>query len=123
MQKIMTKYNNKKIQAFNRTWDSKMEYHYYLYLLELKEQGEILDIELQPVFILQESFTYKNKKIRPITYKADFKVKYEDGHIEIIDVKGFCTSDFKIKFKMAKYKYPELDFRCVKKKGKEWIEV
>jgi hypothetical protein len=39
-------------------------------------------------------------------YIADFKVYLNDGSIQIIDVKGFETPDFKIKRKLFEAKYP-----------------
>lgn len=66
------------------------------------------DIQLQPSFLLQEKFRKNGKLYREITYKADFKVTYADGHVEIIDVKGMVTKDFAIKRKVFEYKYPEL---------------
>lgn len=100
-----------------------MECDFYKYLIELKEQGEVLEIELQPCFILQEKFKYKNKCVRAITYKADFRVEYIDGLKVVYDVKGMVTESFKLKFKLVKFKYPNLDFRCIQWKKKQWIEI
>jgi hypothetical protein len=68
--------------------------------------GIIKDFSLQPEFILQESYKRKDgKKIRAIKYKADFKVEYLDGKIEIEDTKGIQTDVFKIKRKLLEAKY------------------
>ena len=57
--------------------------------------------------MLQPGFTKNGKRHRPITYRADFRVRYKDGHEAIIDVKGYKTQVFRIKQKMFEYKYPE----------------
>ena len=53
------------------------------------------------------------RTVRPITYRADFRVTYVDGHQEIEDVKGMETEIFKIKRKMFEYKYPNLTLKVV----------
>jgi len=65
------------------------------------------------------------QKQSEITYKADFKVTYADGHVEIIDVKGMMTKDFTIKQKLFEYKYPELRLLLVaySKIDGGWIEL
>lgn len=104
----MSKYNNKKVVCDGITFDSKAERDYYLYLLDLKQRGIVIDVQLQPSFLLQEKFRKNGKLYREITYKADFEVTYVDGHVEIIDVKGMMTKDFAIKQKLFEYKYPGL---------------
>lgn len=104
----MAKYGNKKVAVDNIVFDSAIESRYYIYLSELQKQGVVTDIALQPVFTLQESFRKEGKLHRAITYKADFQVSYADGRTEIVDIKGFTTTDFKIKQKMFEYRYREL---------------
>lgn len=115
----MSKFHNKKTIVDGILFDSQMESHYYLYLKELKEQGVVVDFKLQPVFILQEGFYKDGKKIQPIKYIADFEVTYNDGHVEIIDVKGKITEAFKIKRKILLYKYRNVDFKCIREKGRK----
>ena len=121
------KYKNKKTMVDGFKFDSEMESHYYLYLKQLKEMGEVVDFVLQPTYLLQEGFNLNGKRIRPITYKADFKVIYKDGHEEVIDVKGKLTEEFKIKRKMLLYKYRDINFKCVQERGRKpnkyWIEI
>ena len=50
---------------------------------------------LQPTFVLSDG----------VTYKPDFIVAYADGHIEIQDVKGFVTAEYRIKSKLMKARY------------------
>ena len=121
------KYKNKKTMIDGFKFDSEMESHYYLYLKQLKEIGEVVDFVLQPTYLLQEGFNLNGKRIRPITYKADFKVIYKDGHEEEIDVKGKLTEEFKIKRKMLLYRYRDINFKCVQERGRKpnkyWIEI
>ncbi|EPB8173126.1 DUF1064 domain-containing protein [Clostridium perfringens] len=121
------KYNNKKQIKYGRKWDSTMEMEYYEYLLKLKEDGIVENIECQPEYELQEKFRYKDKAIRPIKYKADFRVTYTDKHIEVIDVKGQILNDFKLKRKMLIHKYRDIDFRCIRSRGRKpnkiWEQV
>lgn len=121
------KYKNKKTIVDGIKFDSEMESHYYIYLKQLKEIGEVVDFVLQPSYLLQEGFNLNGKRIRPITYKADFKVIYKDGHEEVIDVKGKLTEEFKIKRKMLLYRYRDINFKCVQERGREpnkyWIEI
>ena len=121
------KYKNKKTIVDGIKFDSEMESHYYIYLKQLKEIGEVVDFVLQPTYLLQEGFNLNGKRIRPITYKADFKVIYKDGHEEVIDVKGKLTEEFKIKRKMLLYKYRDINFKCVQERGRKpnkyWIEI
>ena len=104
-----------------------MESHYYIYLKKLKEEGIVLDFELQPKYILQEGFVIDDKKIQAITYTADFKVMYANGSEKEIDVKGKLTESFKIKRKMLLYKYRDIDFKCLQEKGRKpnkyWVQI
>lgn len=108
-----SKFGARKTEYNGITYDSKREAEYARDLDILKQAGMILDYERQPVFPLQDRFI-KNKKVyRPIRYVADFKVTYPDGRVEIIDVKGFKTTEFKLKEKMFHYRYRDLDLILV----------
>ena len=124
-------------------FDSEMESKYYKYLLELKKQGIVKEFTLQPNFLLQEKFINlngdiilgsnkdfekikrKNKleTISAINYISDFDVIYTDGHREIIDIKGLETPEFRLKLKLFKYKYPELNIRLLILYKNEWIDL
>ena len=41
-----------------------------------------------------------------VTYRADFIIFWSDGNVTIEDVKGFETSEFKLKKKMVEELYP-----------------
>lgn len=92
-----SKYNAKKVVIDNIKFDSKAEAAYYQQLKLLKMSGEVVSFDLQPEFILQDSFVKNGKKYHAIKYRADFLVRYKDGHEELIDVKGMLTNEFILK--------------------------
>lgn len=100
----MAKYNNRKTVIDGIQFDSKKEAEYYVKLKTLESAGEIDDIQLQVPFVLQPSFKaaqYGGRKTeRAITYIADFVVRYADGHVEVVDVKGIKTDVYMLKRKM-----------------------
>jgi hypothetical protein len=120
----MTKYNSRKVVLDGITFDSAMESKYYTHLSYLKYQNVVKDFKLQPVYELLPKFTVNGKKRLAIKYKADFEVEYADGTVEVIDVKGFETADFKIKKKLFEYKY-STELRCVtfSKIDGGWIDL
>jgi len=95
------KYGAKKTTVNGIIFDSKKEAKRYGELLLLEKAGDIKDLELQPVFILQKGFTHKGKLVREIKYIADFK--YYDRRAEawvVEDVKGFRPAEYMIKKKI-----------------------
>lgn len=126
-------YHNKKV-VDGIKFDSETEANYYEYIRDNKKELGIKNYELQPVFELQpkyiltpngERIDYVNDKQfkaeqkkypkcthQAIKYIADFRITYSDGTVEVIDIKGLKTADFKIKEKMFNYLYPE--YKCLK---------
>ena len=119
-----SKYKNKKVVVDGITFDSKMESDYYLYLKQLEKLGIVSEFLMQKSYTLLEGYDKEGKKIRPIIYKSDFEVHFADGHIEVVDVKGFLTADFKLKKKMFEYRFP-FTLKLVKysKIDGGWIEL
>ena len=108
------KYNAVKTEIDGIIFDSKKEAEYYKNLLLLKQAGEVVDIKLQPEFELQEGYIKDGAKIRPIKYIADFLVVYKDGHIEIIDTKGYRKDKvYLLKKKLFHYKFKSLTIKEV----------
>ncbi len=101
------KYHAKKTEVDGHNFDSKKEAEYYQELKLRKRAGDIKDFELQPEFVLQDKIP--EKKLRAIKYRADFKVFHTDGRVEIVDIKGFETAEFKLKKKMFLARYPDLE--------------
>jgi len=104
------KYYAQKTVIDGITFDSKKEAQKYLELKLLQRAGEVIEIELQPEFVLQEAYRYKGKKVRAVTYRADFRVRYRDGREVIIDTKGYRTKEYLIKRKLLLARYPDIDF-------------
>lgn len=117
-----SKYNAKKVVIDNIKFDSKAEAAYYQQLKLLKMSGEVVSFDLQPEFVLQESFRKNGKLYRAIKYKADFLVRYSDGHEELIDIKGMLTKEFRIKQKLFELRYMQ-SIKCLKLKGRQFVEV
>lgn len=109
-----SKYGAKKTIVDGIKFDSQMESRQYIKLKEMEEKGEIKNLQLQPEFLLQDSFKKDGKTYRKIVYKADFMFE-KDGKTCVQDVKGFATPEFKIKEKLFEYKYPNLNLEIVKK--------
>jgi len=102
------KYNAVKTEVDGITFDSKKEAREYQSLKLLERIGAIADLQLQPAFILQAGFVDGNgRKVKPIVYKADFAYTQEGRRI-VVDVKGVQTPVFKLKAKLFREKYPEL---------------
>ncbi|PTQ84768.1 uncharacterized protein DUF1064 [Trichococcus patagoniensis] len=103
----MSKYGAKKITIDGITFDSKAEGRYYEHLQKLKKSGLVEDFQMQKPFTLLDRFAHPQtgRIVRAITYKADFEVLYTDGRIEVVDIKGFLTPEFKIKAKLFMFRY------------------
>jgi len=104
-------------------FDSLMEGRYYVHLKELERKKQIRFLELQPEYVLQEAFTKNGKKYRPILYIADFRYEDKDGNLQIVDIKGKETVEFKLKQKIFEYKYPELSLSVIQQYDDEWLTL
>lgn len=109
----MSKYNNKKTVIDGITFDSRDEALYYEALKDMKSKGLIKDFELQPSFLLQEGFEKDEKKYRPISYIADFRVIINTNSYVVVDIKGMLTTEFKIKMKLFNYKYRDIELKLI----------
>lgn len=96
------------------TFDSEKEYKRWKMLQMLERAGGIESLEKQKRFTLQDSFEYNGKKIRAITYVADFWYFNKKDEVWVVeDVKGSKatqTKDFNIKKKMFMFRYPDIRF-------------
>lgn len=109
---MQSKYNNKKTQIDMYVFDSAKEAKRYKELKLLERAGEISNLELQPRFLLQDSFKKNGRTYRKIEYIADFKY-IEKGRTIVEDVKGLQTDVFKIKHKLFEKIYPELELKII----------
>ena len=104
------KYHAKKTTVDGITFDSKKEAKRYSMLKTAERFGVIIDLQRQVAFELQPGYTNnQGKKIRPITYVADF-VYQQAGNKVVEDTKGFRTKEYQLKKKLFEYKYPEYVF-------------
>ena len=113
--KKKSKLGNKRTEVDGHKFQSQLEARYYNRLKLLKLSGEVEKFELQPKYVLQPAFDKNGTHYRAVVYKADFKVTYKDGHVEIVDVKGFKTKVFRLKQKLFEYAFPQLTLKIVTK--------
>ena len=109
---MKNKYKNKKTQVDMYVFDSAKEAKRYKELKLLERAGKIRNLELQPHFLLQDSFKKNGRTYRKIEYIADFKY-IENGRTIVEDVKGLQTDVFKIKHKLFEKIYPELELKII----------
>jgi hypothetical protein len=88
------KYRNIIVVVDNIRFASKKEAKYYCELKLRLQAGEIIAFERQKPFSLDVNDKHICK------YLADFIVLYKSGKVEIIDVKGFRTEEYKLKKKL-----------------------
>jgi hypothetical protein len=85
------KYKNKKVEVDGEKYDSKKEAAYNAQLELLKNAANpaqmVVKIERQVKYELLP----KQDGERAVSYLADFRVTFADGHIEVIDVKSSFT--------------------------------
>ena len=104
------KYNAKRKSIDGIVFDSLKEAKRFTELKMLEKAGSIKNLELQPRFLLQESFKKEGKTIRAIYYVADFSY-FQNGNRCVEDVKGFKTDVYNLKKKLFLKKYPDVVFR------------
>lgn len=84
-------------------FDSKLELAAYRWLTDhgIKFETQV-EVELQP------GFTFEGKKIRKISYFADFKISEQSSEQSSehlwVDMKGMETAEFKLKWKLLLFK-------------------
>lgn len=112
--KNKSKYKAVKTVVDGIKFDSKKEANYYLMLKQMQQQGKISSLKLQPKFLLQEGYIGRDgKRVRAITYIADFQYTDEDGNNIVVDVKSKITEAnpvYRLKKKMFGYLYPDYEF-------------
>lgn len=106
----VSKYNNRITEVDGIKFHSKKEAGRYVELKQLQDAGQIVELELQPQFVLQESFTDNaGMRHRAIIYTADFAyTELPSGDWVVEDVKSSGTrniKEFRIKWKLMSYKF------------------
>lgn len=93
-------------------YDSKMEAAYAMQLDALKSGGGIKDWRRQVTIPLDVN----GKHV--CNYRVDFEVEHNDGHKELIEVKGFETPVWQLKWKLLEaiygHDHPDVDLTVVK---------
>ena len=112
------KFHARKCSEDGYVFDSLDERERYRELKLLERGGHIIEIEVHPKFDLLAGYRDNDgKKIRDITYSADFRyVDLETGFIVIEDVKSKETAKldaFSVRWKWAKWLNPTFKFRIV----------
>jgi hypothetical protein len=104
-------------------FDSMMECDFYVERLLPKVQSGEIEVILQPRYLLLPAFEKRGKKWQKMEYIADFEVRHKSGRVDVIDIKGLETDDFKIKRKLFEYTFPEHELLIIKrvKKFGGWV--
>lgn len=111
--KSYNKYGNRKKEFDGHKFDSKLELKRYKELKLLEKAGIITNLELKPKYTLQEGFSYKGEKFRPIVYTPDFRYE-KNGKTVVEEVKGFPDTAYIIRKKLFLYANPDVDFVEIK---------
>lgn len=115
------RFTSKKCEYNGIKFDSKLELEFYLLKLKEEEQGEISELTTQVKYVVQEGFRDNNgTKILPITYTCDHQWIDTDGVVNLSDTKAsdyLCTNEFKLKWKMMKYRYRDFKYHLIVKYG------
>lgn len=111
----MSKYNSRRVSIDDYAFDSIRESQRYGELKLMEKAGEISALQVHPTLILQPVFMYRGKRIRAITYEADF-VYIQNGIQIFEDVKGMETQLFRAKWKLLLYQFRNspIEFRIVR---------
>ena len=93
---------HKKVKEDGYVFDSEMEYLYYLHLKSRLEEDEISNLQVHPSYLLLDNFKNANGKLhKAITYEPDFVYfDLDDCKTHYVDVKGFLTEEFALKWKL-----------------------
>lgn len=110
----MSKYNARQIKIKEYLFDSEQESKRYKELSEKENSGDIYNLQVHPVYILQDEFEKNGIKWKKIVYEADFSYITKDGKNIVEDVKGFITPEFEIKRILFENKYPDLTIDIVR---------
>lgn len=112
MVKKPNKFHAQKTVVGSVSYDSKKESRRAVELEYLQRAGKIKNLERQKRFILQEEFiNNEGKKIRPISYLADYYYE-QNGQKIVEDVKSPATRTpvYLLKKKLFQFKYPDIKF-------------
>lgn len=99
------KYRNQKVQVDGIMFDSKAEAKHYGLLIMAREAGH-LKFERQVPFVFEVTYRANEREVKKkMRYVADFVVKWKGGRVEVQDVKGVRTKEYKQKKKLMSALY------------------
>lgn len=103
-----TKYHSKRCR-YNGIWYDSQDEARHAALLDLLRRSteasqRVVKVQRQISFNLSAG----------IVYRADFVVDFADGHTEYHEVKGFETPQYKLKMKLFKEKYPDINLKIIR---------
>lgn len=96
-------------------FDSKFEAKRHAQLQLQERVGQISGLRRQPKFDLWVT-REDGEQLKLCRYRGDFFYKQHDSFI-CEDSKGFETPVFKLKWKLAKFLFPEINFITTREKG------
>lgn len=113
LKKRLEKYGRIKKQVEDIVFDSTLEAEAFMVLRLWYAAGLMRGFGLQPAFVLHEGFRDASGKWhRAVKYIADFSfTRPTDDREVVIDVKGIKTPAFRIKEKMFRAKFPDIDLQ------------
>jgi hypothetical protein len=113
LKKGQHKYGAAPTQVDGYRFDSGAEAARYCALQLLASAGQIQDLSVHPAYELQPAFVDRlGKKWGAVRYVADFAY-VEAGAIVVEDVKGLATAGYKLKAKLFRARYPDIDYRVL----------
>lgn len=96
----LPKYRNDRVQVDGMWFDSKAEARHYATLKIARDAG-LLDFERQVPYEFEVVYSANGREVRKkMKYIADFVVAWKDGRVEVQDVKGFRTNEYRLKKKL-----------------------
>ena len=102
-EKRYNKYKAEKQTFDGRSYHSKKEADFAVQLAWQKKAGEIKEI------IPQYKLDLRVNGVHITNYFIDFKVEYTDGHVELIEVKGFVTDVWRLKWALTEALLDEIE--------------
>ena len=92
------KYNAKKVKLDGFTFDSQLEAKHYWKLREAQKSGKISDLKIHPKYPI----IINKQKICDVVLDFEY---IQDAQTHYVDVKGFYTSESKLRHKLLKAVY------------------
>jgi hypothetical protein len=117
MSQRRSKYGAKPTTINNIRFDSLAEGRRYQELLILASVGAITDLQVHPRYVIWEGVDPQKGKLEKIKYEPDFTY-IENGVNVAEDVKGGVATQtpiFKMKAKMFRAKYPDIELRLIER--------